>query len=145
MTSYPKVPRQFVKAKNRMPYFAGQRTVTVCLKSLALSAILIAVTACRSAYVEAVITNRLPLAVTLIQVDYPSASFGRQNLASGESFKYRLKVLGSGTTRLSYTDQNQQEVKSVGPELKEGDEGRVSISIERSGVQWDVTKLTRKH
>ena len=91
---------------------------------------------CRSPYVETTVSNHTPSPITLIEVDYPSASFGTQNLAPGADFHYRFKVLGSGSMKLLYTDSTHQDHKSDGPFLKEGAEGPLAIVIADTGVTW---------
>jgi hypothetical protein len=103
---------------------------------LALPALLLALTGCHSAYVEATVSNRTATPITLIEVAYPSASFGTQNLAPGADFHYRFKVLGSGGMKLLYTDSTHQDHKSDGPLLKEGAEGPLAIVITDTGVTW---------
>jgi hypothetical protein len=96
----------------------------------------IALTGCHSPYVEATISNRTPTPITLIEVDYPSASFGTQNLAPGADFHYRFKVLGSGPMKLTYTDTSRQNHTSPGPTLNEGAEGPLAILITSTNVLW---------
>jgi hypothetical protein len=91
---------------------------------------------CHSAFVEATISNRTPQRLQLIEVDYPSASFGTQTLDPGADFHYRFKVLGEGKLTLSYTDAANKEQKSSGPEIQEGAEGPLRIIITPSGTEW---------
>ncbi len=91
---------------------------------------------CHSAMIQATVHNGGPAALQLIEVDYPSASFGAQGLVPGGDFKYRFKVLGSGKLKVLYTDGAGQEHSSEGPELQEGLEGQLAITISGSGVQW---------
>jgi hypothetical protein len=72
----------------------------------------------------------------LIEVDYPSASFGTQALAPGADFHYRFKVLGQGKMKLVYTDKTNTEKKFDGPLLKEGAEGPLTISVDDEGAHW---------
>jgi hypothetical protein len=104
----------------------------------ALAACLPLAVGCHSAYVEATVINHTDKPIPLIEVDYPSASFGTENLAPGAAFHYRFKVLGSGATRLLYTDADHHDHTSGGPALKEGDEGRLQISIERAATNWSL-------
>ncbi len=106
------------------------------IPALALVATLIATAGCRSPYVVTTISNQTSQSIGLIEVDYPSASFGTQNLAPGADFHYRFKVLGSGNMKLLYTDSAHQEHKSDGPFLKEGAEGPLAIVIADTGVTW---------
>ena len=96
----------------------------------------LALTACRSAFVTATIQNRTSQPIQLLEVDYPSASFGTQSLAPGADFHYRFKVLGEGKLKLVYTDAAHQEKKFEGPFLKEGAEGPLTITIIPNDVQW---------
>ena len=105
------------------------------LRILALLPILV-ITGCHSPYVEATVSNRTPQTMRLLEVDYPSASFGTQSLAPGADFHYRFKVLGSGNMKLIYTDIAQHEQKSEGPFLKEGAEGPLAIIITNQGILW---------
>jgi glutamate mutase epsilon subunit len=91
---------------------------------------------CHSPYVAATVSNRTNQPIDLLEVDYPSASFGTQSLAPGADFHYRFKVLGSGNVSLTYDTANFHNKKSEGPSLKEGDEGPLQITIAPDGVHW---------
>ena len=111
-------------------------TLMRSIPALALLATLIASTGCHSPYVVITVSNRTSRPIELLEVDYPSASFGTQNLAPGADFHYRFKVLGSGAMKLLYTDSAHHDHKSDGPFLKEGAEGPLAILITDSGVTW---------
>jgi hypothetical protein len=102
----------------------------------ALALALIATTGCHSPYVLTTVSNHTTQPIELLEVDYPSASFGTQALAPGADFHYRFKVLGSGPMKLLYTDSAHQDHKSDGPFLKEGAEGPLAIIIADTGVSW---------
>src|SRR5277367_3076535 len=110
------------------------------LPALALLTSLTAATGCHSAYVEATVSNHTYKPIELLEVDYPSASFGTQNLAPGADFHYRFKVLGSGPLKLLYTDTKATEHTAKGPYLREGAEGPLTIDIAPDGIHWQ-TKL----
>ena len=101
-----------------------------------LSGLIATTTGCHSPYVAATVTNHTTEPLQLIEVDYPSASFGTENLASGSEFHYRFKVLGEGNLKLLYTDSMHRDHKVEGPLLREGTEGQLSITIGPSGVNW---------
>jgi hypothetical protein len=105
------------------------------LRALALLPAL-SLTGCRSPYIETTVSNRTAQPIQLIEVDYPSASFGTQSLAPGADFHYRFKVLGEGNMKLIYTDSANHEQKSEGPPLKEGAEGPVIITVAPDGTHW---------
>lgn len=104
----------------------------------AASACVLLSSGCHSRYIEAAITNHTSRVIVLLEVDYPSASFGTQNLAPGATFRYRFKVLGSGATKLLYTDAARHDFSSSGPMLKEGDEGRLTIDLTEASPQWQL-------
>jgi hypothetical protein len=109
------------------------------IPTLALLIALLATTGCHSPYVAATVSNHTTKPIELLEVDYPSASFGTQNLAPGADFHYRFKVLGSGSMKLLYTDSAHQDHKSDGPFLKEGAEGPLTITLTDTGVTWQPT------
>jgi hypothetical protein len=106
------------------------------LPKLVIFTCLIATAGCHSPYVAATVSNHTTHPIELLEVDYPSASFGTQNLAPGTDFHYRFKVLGSGSMKLLYTDNAHQDHNSNGPFLKESAEGPLTITITDAGVEW---------
>ncbi|RXS95741.1 hypothetical protein ESZ00_11775 [Silvibacterium dinghuense] len=93
--------------------------------------------ACRSAFIAADIRNDGDTPIRLIEVDYPSASFGTQLLAPHATYDYRFKVQGSGQISLSFTSNDGVSHTVKGPELIEGQEGRLSMAIDSANhVTW---------
>jgi hypothetical protein len=97
----------------------------------------LAVAGCHSAAIEATIVNATGKPISLLQVDYPSASFGVQTLQPGERFAYRFKVLGAGLIKVDYTDAAHQDHKATGPALREGSDGALRIVLANDGVHWE--------
>jgi hypothetical protein len=89
---------------------------------------LIAATGCRSYHVSINVENRTGAAIQLVEVDYPSASFGADSLAPGASLVYRIQVRGSAPVKVQYTAAGVQKQIS-GPVLSEGDEGQLQIIL----------------
>ncbi len=89
--------------------------------------------------VDTTIKNHSGAPITLLELDYPSASFGTQNLRDGAEFHYRFKILGNGALKLLYTDAKGGEHTSQGPALTEGSEGLLSITIDPADVRWQTT------
>lgn len=100
-------------------------------------------TGCHSAYIETTISNRTAEQLSLVELDYPSASFGTQGLAPGQDFHYRFKVLGSGPTSLLWTDATHHDHKASGPALHENEEGTLTIAITSSTPTWDIHLIDR--
>jgi hypothetical protein len=113
-------------------------------KSRFALAALLTLTGCHSAYVDVTIANRSPEPLALIEVDYPSASFGTQALAPGQDFHYRFKVLGNGPTAILWTDSAHRDRRSSGPPLREDDEGKLVITFNSgAGPQWSLQLINR--
>lgn len=91
---------------------------------------------CKSPYVNATVKNDTGAVVTLVEVDYPSASFGRDVLAAGAAYPYRFKIIGSGATKVSWTDGERKQHTSAGPDLHEGQQGSLGITLTSTGAQW---------
>ena len=108
-----------------------------CVVAAALMA-LACLSGCKSAYIQASIHNATGERVTLVEVDYPSASFGTEALAPGADFNYRLQVLGSGATKVLWTDAEHRSHTVAGPELHEGEAGSVVITLADGTAQWDA-------
>ena len=111
----------------------------MAMAAAALSGLL---TGCHSAMIQTTVHNSTGTMLQLIEVDYPSASFGTQGLASGGDFRYRFKVLGSGNVKIVYTDRSGKEQTATGPELREGLEGQLLINVAEGGVTWTPTTAT---
>ena len=94
---------------------------------------------CHSAFVDARVVNHSGAAVRLVEMDYPNASFGTSDLPNGSTFKYRFKILGSGPTKLSWTDAHEKEESSSGPPLHPGQEGSLSVTLQPDGTaDWNT-------
>ena len=76
--------------------------------------------------------------MSVVEVDYPSASFGKELLPDGADFHYRFKVLGSGSTKVLWTDATHHDHTVAGPSLQEGAEGRLLVTLTSSSASWDV-------
>ena len=89
------------------------------------SVLVFTATGCHSAFVQTSITNLGP-PITTFEVDYPSQSFGAEQLGANSVFKYRFKVQGSGPVKLTYNDSGGKPHTSTGPELNEKSEGTLA-------------------
>ena len=90
---------------------------------------LAALTGCHAHYVSMDVHNATSQPVSLVEVDYPSASFGMDTLAAGADYHYRFKIIGDGPTKLLWTDANRHNHTANGPSLREGQEGTLTATI----------------
>ena len=93
---------------------------------------------CRSRYVEATVRNGSGAAVSVVEVDYPSASFGKETLAAGADYHYRFKVQGDGPLKVLWTDAGNKDHTVGGPQLREGSEGTLAVTIKANDAAWDL-------
>jgi hypothetical protein len=101
-----------------------------------LSVGVICLIGCKSAFVEADVKNTSGAAVSLVEVDYPSASFGVGELGAGATFHYRFKILGSGAAKVLWTDAERKEHTVAGPEMREGQQGNLTVTISGDTAKW---------
>lgn len=95
------------------------------------------ISACHSAFIQTAIVNHSGAAVRLLEVDYPSASFGTQQIASDGTYSYHFKVQDSGPVKLTFTNSAGKTITSTGPSLHEGQQGNLSVIIQGDGtVIW---------
>ncbi len=93
---------------------------------------------CHSPFVEATVTNHSGAVINVVEVDYPSASFGTQSMANGGVFHYRFKVLGEGPLKLQWTDAGNHDHVVQGPTITEGQEGKLAIDIGPATAAWQL-------
>jgi hypothetical protein len=88
---------------------------------------------CHSYRIEATVENHTGGAITQLEVDYPSASFGANSLAADAVFHYRFQVRGTGPVTVQYTASDGRQVQLTGPTLNEKQEGRLDIVLPPGG------------
>ncbi len=107
-----------------------------------LSATLLAATACHSYHVDATVENRTGADIQLFEVDYPSASFGADHIASGAIYHYRFQIRGSGPLKITYTAADNKQIQIAGPTLVERQEGQLKIVLLPDGKAQFIPQLT---
>jgi hypothetical protein len=75
------------------------------------------------------VENRTGGTIQLLEVDYPSASFGDNSLAAGDIFHYRIQLRGSGPLKVQYTTSDGKQTSVDGPTVTEGQEGQLEIVL----------------
>ncbi|MDE3104058.1 MAG: hypothetical protein KGK08_02685 [Acidobacteriota bacterium] len=115
------------------------------VSTLVLALTLPVLSGCHSTHVQATITNHTAQPLALVELDYPSASFGTQTLAPGASYQYRFKVIGTGDTKLLWTDGVGQQHSVTGPHLTEAADGTLTADVQAQGVHWSASFPTPAH
>jgi hypothetical protein len=105
----------------------------------------LAISGCRSAFIDAAIVNRSGKPAQLIEVDYPYASFGTQEIATDQTYHYQFKVQGSGPVKITFTGEHNNVHTSTGPVLKEGQHGELTVILGTDGkVNWTTVLSTAR-
>jgi hypothetical protein len=99
------------------------------LKAVPVAMALLCLGGCHSYHIDSTIENRTGKAVRLLEVDYPSASFGAGTVDNGADLHYRFQVRGSGPIKIQYTAAGDGVVAINGPSLEERQEGRLEIVL----------------
>jgi len=97
---------------------------------------------CHSYHIDTTVENRTGTAIQLLEVDYPSASFGADSLAAGAAYHYRIQLRGNGPLKVQYTSVDRRQMQMEGPELAEPQEGRLEIVLLPSGKAEFHPQLT---
>ena len=97
---------------------------------------------CHSYHVETTVENRTGAAIQLLEIDYPSASFGANSVAAGAIFHYRIQLRGSGPLKVQYTAGDGRQAQIDGPLVAERQEGRLQIVLLPGGKAEFHPQLT---
>jgi len=97
--------------------------------AVVMAVVLAGLAGCHSYHVDAKVENRTGAAINLLEVDYPSASFGDESLADGADFQYRFQLRGDGPVKVEYTAPGGRQVQITGPSLSERQEGQLEILL----------------
>jgi hypothetical protein len=98
-----------------------------------LSAASLVAAGCHSYHIDATVENRTGAPIKLLEIDYPSASFGADKLAAGQLFRYRIQLQGSGPLKVHYTTADRHPVDIDGPTVAERQEGELRIVLVPDG------------
>jgi hypothetical protein len=109
-----------MKKRTRVPFPIGLLVLSPCVVLLS---------ACHSYHIEATVKNDTGGPISLLEVDYPSASFGADAVAASGEVHHRIQTRGSGPLKVQYTDESGKQVQITGPTLYEGQGGRVDIDL----------------
>ena len=98
---------------------------------------------CRSRVVKVNLINNGTEKVSTIIVDYPSATFGKDKLAPGETFSYAIKPLETGPLKVRFTGADGREHTYTGPTLSKNDEGEIDLSFARDQVTATIRLVSK--
>ncbi|MDR3741306.1 MAG: hypothetical protein P4L40_19980 [Terracidiphilus sp.] len=101
---------------------------------LAVTALAVCITGCRSPRIDVTIENHTGAPVELLEVAYPSASFGVGRLDTDAVYRYRIQIRGSGSIHLQYNEPVMHLQRQIsGPTLTENQSGALRIQLRPGG------------
>jgi hypothetical protein len=113
------------------------RTARVCF-ALLLCAFL---AGCRARMITIKLINTSAQPISTVIVDYPSATFGKDKLAPGETFTSPVKLTDDGPLKVQFTDANGSNHTYTGPVLHRNEGGSIAISFEQTTATVDTSKV----
>lgn len=121
------------------------RLATGLFAAVSLALCVTALSACHSYHIDATILNHTGGAVSLLEVDYPSASFGVDAIPADGTYHYRLQTRDSGPIKVQYTAPNGHQIQITGPKLYEKQEGSIEIILLPDGKAEFHPALNPQH
>jgi hypothetical protein len=120
---------------------AVKTSLRFLLGALVFLAVL-AVAGCHSYHVDTTVVNRTGKPVKLLEIDYPSASFGTGQLDPGAVYPYQMQFRNSGSLKVTYTAEDGRLISIDGPHVAEKQEGRMEIVLLPDGTAEFHPQLT---
>jgi|ERR1700760_1110583 hypothetical protein len=117
----------------------NMRSMSFLVSAILLAALALGTTGCRSHVVKVNLINISQQPVTTIVVDYPGATFGKNQLDPGKTYLYPVKPLETGPLKIQFADANGKTHTALGPELHKNDDGLVEVRFDQEKA---VAKLT---
>lgn len=103
--------------------------------------IVAALAGCRAHMVTFQLINTSAQPISTIIVDYPSASFGKDKLAPGETFASPVKLTDDGALKIQFTDANGHNHALTGPVLHKNQEGSIAIKFDQNTATVDTSAV----
>ena len=106
----------------------------------------LSLTGCRARVVKISLTNISTQPIKTIIVDYPSATFGKDTLAPGETYFSLIKPLDHGPIKVRFTDAQGGNHTYESISLQQGDDGSVNIKLTQASAEtgYDLARLGKK-
>jgi hypothetical protein len=93
-----------------------------------------ALAGCRAHMATIKLVNTSSQPISTIIVDYPSATFGKDKLAPGETFSSPVKLTDTGAMKVQFTDAQGASHNYTGPILHPNEEGSIEIRLDQNSA-----------
>ena len=98
---------------------------------------------CRAHMVTIRLVNTSAEPISTIIVDYPSATFGKNKLAPGESYSSKVKFIDTGNLKVQFTDAKGGNHTYSGPTLYRDAEGTIEVRLDQNTASAFPNLITR--
>lgn len=89
---------------------------------------------CRAHMVTIKLVNTSAEPISTVIVDYPSATFGKDRLAPGETFSSSVKFVDNSALKVQFTDAKGGNHTYSGPMLYRDAEGTIEIRLDQNNA-----------
>ncbi|HET9365265.1 MAG TPA: hypothetical protein VFP71_09690 [Candidatus Angelobacter sp.] len=89
---------------------------------------------CRNHMVTIRLINTSAEPLSTIIVDYPSATFGKDKLAPGETFSSSVKFIDTDKLKVQFTDAKGANHTFTGPVMPQDAQGSVDLKFDQNSV-----------
>jgi uncharacterized lipoprotein YajG len=96
---------------------------------------------CRAHMLSIRVVNTSTEPISTIIVDYPSATFGKDKLAAGETFSSLVKITDSGPLKVQFTDAKGSAHTYTGFPLHPDAEGSIEITLNQQNAAVEADRL----
>jgi hypothetical protein len=96
--------------------------------------LLLTLTACRAHMLSIRLINTSTEPLSIIIVDYPSATFGKDKLAPSETFSSPVKITDNGPLKVQFTDAKGALHTYTGLKLHPNQEGSIEIRLDQNNA-----------
>ncbi|HEY7406384.1 MAG TPA: hypothetical protein VIB39_22850 [Candidatus Angelobacter sp.] len=114
--------------------------ITSTILALLFTSLLIG---CRAHMVTIKLVNTSAEAISTIIVDYPSATFGKDRLAPGETYSSSVKFIDTGNLKVQFTDAKGGNHTYSGPTLYRDAEGTIEVRLDQNNASAFPNLITR--
>lgn len=90
------------------------------------------------------LTNSSSQTISTIIVDYPSATFGKDKLAPGETFVSQIRITDAGPIKVQFTDAKGSSHIVAGPALRPDEADPVWINLDQNTARIGRSDLTTR-
>lgn len=98
---------------------------------------------CGTHMVTIKLVNTSAAPISTVIVDYPSATFGKDKLAPGETFSSSVKFIDTGNLKVQFTDAKGANHVYKGPTLYRNAEGTIEIKLDQNNASAFPNLITR--